>query len=101
MTGQGAKFEFVQAQLQSGHPGWSATKIFEQAAVQCNQRGGFARTPEKRGQHPAIREELGRHKALRESRETSGVDAHVERLTKIRKMMAGDPKLTFDNAFSE
>src|ERR1700693_480538 len=127
MIVQGAKFEFVQAQLQSEHPAWSATKIFEQAAAQCNQRGGFARTPlaslrgsvaaresaetsvgrvdakspTKQGQDPAIADELQKHKTLRESRQTAGVTDHVARLQKIRALITANPPMDWDSAFSQ
>jgi hypothetical protein len=45
-------------------------------------------------------QELGRHERLEESRKSSGIAEHTQRLAKIRKFMTGNPNLTFEPARS-
>jgi hypothetical protein len=114
MTTAQLKFDCVQAHLKGEHPSWSDSEIFAQASVQCNERGGFAKTPmpalqgsvtafdrskAPAGQDPRIAQELAKHQALRESKDSVG--DHVKRLQRIRQKMEADPALTFDGAFSQ
>src|SRR4029079_12347889 len=52
------------------------------------------------GQHPKLKTELGKHQALEKAKQSSVAIDHVKRLQRIRELMATDPSLSFDAAFS-
>jgi hypothetical protein len=50
-------------------------------------------------QDPRIAQEMGKHRRLEDSRQSGAAGGHVDRMSKIRKLMT-EKNLTFDAAFT-
>jgi hypothetical protein len=60
---------------------------------------GFAKT--KVGRDPRVDQELNKHAKVEQSKRSAAIGDHVERLAKIRALMAADPSINFDQAFTQ
>ena len=79
---------------------WSFQQAWEylQATQPALFKGSSGKPVEK---DPRIAQEMARHKKLSDVRQSNSAGEHVERLAKIRKLMADNPEMTFDAAFTQ